>query len=211
MKIFQINFQTASKYNSQIKQSGAPKRSAALLITVVAIFIRVISHNYVFAQSINKEALSDNALVKKLPGFKSEFSEVNGVKLHYVEGGTGKILVLLPGWPQNWWEYSKVMPELSKKYHLIGVDYRGMGSSDKPANGYDKKTIASDIYGLLQKLGYKKAFIAGHDIGAQVAFSIAANYPDLTEKLIIMDVPHPDEILRCCDYVAGAGNADGQT
>jgi pimeloyl-ACP methyl ester carboxylesterase len=140
-----------------------------------------------------KAELSDASLVKFLPGFRNGFATVNGVKLHYVTGGSGKVLVLLPGWPQTWWSYHKMMPLLAKSFHVIAVDYRGMGSSDKPAGGYDKKTIAQDVYGLLHSLGLQKVYIVGHDIGSQVAFSFAENHPDITEKLVMIDVPHPDE------------------
>ena len=137
--------------------------------------------------------LTDEALVKHLKGFSNGYAEVNGVKLHYVHGGTGKPLVLLPGWPETWWSYRKIMPQLAEKYNVIVVDLRGMGGSDKPAGGYDKKNMAKDIYELIRKLGYSKVIMAGHDIGSMVAFSFAANYPQETEKLIMMDIPHPDE------------------
>lgn len=143
----------------------------------------------------SKASTTDATLLKTLPGFSDAKAEVNGTTIHYVVGGQGKPLVLLPGWPQTWWTYHKVMPELAKSYKVIVVDLRGMGSSSKPAGGYDKKTMAKDIYDLLQKLGYDKAYIAGHDIGAQVAWSFAANYPQATEKLIMMDVPHLDQSL----------------
>jgi pimeloyl-ACP methyl ester carboxylesterase len=83
------------------------------------------------------------------------------------------------------------MPELAKHYHVIVVDLRGMGSSAKPEGGYDKKTMAADIAELTKKLGYDKVRIVGHDIGAMVAFSFAENYPDRTEKLVLLDVSHP--------------------
>jgi pimeloyl-ACP methyl ester carboxylesterase len=159
-----------------------------LIFNIAATFSSSVS-----AQQISSKTLSDESLVKQLPGFKNGYATVNGVKLHYVAGGSGKVLVLLPGWPETWWSYHKMMPQLSKHFRVIAIDYRGMGTSDKPAGGYDKKTIAGDVYQLLHQLGYQKAYIAGHDIGAQVAFSVAANYPDLTEKLVMMDVPHPDE------------------
>ncbi|MBB5645360.1 alpha/beta fold hydrolase [Pedobacter cryoconitis] len=135
---------------------------------------------------------SDEELVKLLPGFQNHHVEVNGIKLHYVEGGEGQPLVLLPGWPETWWAYHKVMPELAENYRVIVVDIRGMGSSEKPADGYDKKNMARDISELVKKSGYEKINIAGHDIGAHIAFSFAANFPEQTEKLIILDTPHPD-------------------
>ncbi|MGH8653431.1 MAG: alpha/beta fold hydrolase [Gammaproteobacteria bacterium] len=87
------------------------------------------------------------------------------------------------------------MPALAKRYRVIVVDIRGMGSSDKPAGGYDKKTMAQDVYALVRQLGYEKVNIAGHDIGSMVAFSFAANHPEATTKLALLDVAHPDESL----------------
>ena len=114
-----------------------------------------------------------------LPGFRDAFARVNGTTLHYVVGGRGEPLILLPGWPQTWWEYRKVMPALAGRYRVIAVDLRGMGDSDKPASGFDKKTMARDIAALARQLGYDSVNIAGHDIGSMVAYSFAVNHPDL--------------------------------
>src|SRR5260370_20040768 len=93
--------------------------------------------------------VSDAALVRSLPGYENGFAKVNGTRLHYVAGGKGEPLVLLPGWPETWWAFHKMMPRLGEHYRVIAVDIRGMGSSDKPAGGYDKKTIAQDIRELI--------------------------------------------------------------
>lgn len=154
-------------------------------------------------------ARSDAVLVKSLPGFQNGYADVNGTRLHYVIGGEGAPLVLLPGWPQTWWQFHKIMPTLAKSYRVIAVDLRGMGGSSKPPAGYDKKNMAKDIRELVQKLGYDKVHMAGHDIGAMVAFSYAANYPEATTKLALLDVPHPDDffsqltmVRRCrCDVI----------
>lgn len=138
---------------------------------------------------------ADSELIKKIPGFTNKYVSVNGINIHYVEGGSGEPLILLPGWPQTWWSYHKIMPDLAKKYKVIVVDIRGMGSSDKPENGYEKKNIAKDIFELTKKLGLKNIFIAGHDIGASVAFSFAANFPETTLKLILLDTPPMDESI----------------
>ncbi|WP_219837448.1 alpha/beta fold hydrolase [Paenibacillus sp. R14(2021)] len=140
-----------------------------------------------------KNAFSDEELVKRLPGFQNRYKKVNGVKLHYVEGGKGEPLFLLPGWPQTWYSFHKVMPELAKHYHVYSIDYRGMGSSDKPESGYDKKTLAADIHSLVKELGYEKVNVAGHDIGSMVAYAYAAQYPEATKKLAMLDVPHPND------------------
>lgn len=145
-------------------------------------------------QSGSADPLSDEALVRSLPGgFQNGYASVNGTRLHYVAGGRGAPLVLLPGWPETWWQYHKIMPSLAAHHRVIAVDLRGMGGSDKPATGYDKKTMAKDIYELVRHLGYTKVDIAGHDIGSMVAFSFAANHPDATRKVVMLDVPHPDQ------------------
>jgi pimeloyl-ACP methyl ester carboxylesterase len=128
--------------------------------------------------------------------FRSDFATVDGLRLHYVAGGEGRPLILLPGWPQTWWEYHKVMPELARSgRRVIAVDLPGMGASDKPAAGYDKKSMAAAVLGLVRALGYEQVDIAGHDIGAQVAFSFAANHPQAVRKAALLDVLHPDQSL----------------
>ena len=86
---------------------------------------------------------SDEELIKNFLGFTNHYATVNGVTLHYVEGGSGMPLVCLPGWPQTWYSYHAVAMELAKTYRVIIVDIRGMGSSGKPESGYDKKTMAN--------------------------------------------------------------------
>lgn len=136
---------------------------------------------------------SDESLIQQLPGFKNNYTTVNEVNIHYVTGGHGSPLVLIPGWPETWWSYHKIMPILAEKHSLIVIDLRGMGSSEKPLEGYTKKNMAKDIHELITHLGHQKINITGHDIGAAVAFSYAANFPESTDKLIILDTPHPDE------------------
>lgn len=136
---------------------------------------------------------SDEELIKKWPGFVNKYATVNGVKLHYVEGGFGESLICLPGWPQNWYSYHPIAGELAKSFRVIIVDIRGMGSSEKPASGYDKKTMAADILELVKQLGLDKVHLMGHDIGGMVAMSFAFNYPEFTNKLIVLDGAHPSE------------------
>lgn len=128
-----------------------------------------------------------------LPGdFRHGYATVNGVRLHYVAGGRGAPLLLLPGWPRTWWEYHKVMSDLARTHRVIVVDLRGMGDSAKPAGGYDKKTMAADIAALARRLGHERIDVVGSDIGAMVAFSMAANHPDLVRKVALLDVAHPE-------------------
>ncbi|UPK67337.1 alpha/beta fold hydrolase [Chitinophaga filiformis] len=171
----------------------------------IVFFIALSASVELMAQKQNHQSISDESLVAQLPGFKNGYATINSVRLHYVTGGKGKVLVLLSGWPQTWWSFHKMMPALQQHYTVIAVDYRGMGTSGRPAGGYDKKTVAGDIAGLLKSLGYQQVFVAGHDIGAQVAFSLAANYPDLVEKLVMIDVPHPDETFAAIPMLPAPG------
>ncbi|MHA4844748.1 alpha/beta hydrolase [Flavitalea antarctica] len=172
--------------------------SSKVMLICAFSFATLFFYGTSFAQTTprySKNELSDEALVNSLHGFENKFAAVNGIQLHYVKGGTGEPLILLPGWPQTWWEYHKIMPALAKEFTVIAVDLRGMGASSRPVSGYDKKTMAKDIYELVKKLGYPKVNIAGHDIGSMVGFSFAANYPDAIIKLALMDVPHPDNLF----------------
>ncbi|MGA5042244.1 alpha/beta fold hydrolase [Streptomyces capoamus] len=131
-----------------------------------------------------------------LEGFEHHYADVNGTRLHYVTGGEGEPLVLLPGWPQTWWQFHKIMPALAARYRVIAVDVRGMGTSAKPDAGYDKKTMARDVHELVRHLGHEKVNIAGEDIGAMVAFAFAANHPEATNRLALWEVGHPGEIFH---------------
>lgn len=136
---------------------------------------------------------SDSELARDLGGFHSETAQVNGLQMHYVTGGSGDPVVLLPGWPSTWWSYHKIMPALSERYRVVAIDLRGMGGSDKPLSGFDKKTMAADIRELMTVLNIDRAHIVGHDIGAMVAYSFAVNHPDATRSVTLMDVLHPDD------------------
>ncbi len=123
--------------------------------------------------------------------FKHATAEVNGVKIHYVIGGKGDPLVLVHGFGQNWYMWNRLLPELSKHFTVIAPDLRGVGESDKPESGYDKKTMATDIHELVKKLGYNNINLAGHDIGLMVAYAYAAQYGNEVKKVALMDALLP--------------------
>ncbi|HEX9513914.1 MAG TPA: alpha/beta hydrolase [Puia sp.] len=125
------------------------------------------------------------------PNFKHQIAEVNGIKIHYVIGGEGEPLVLVHGFGQNWYMWNRLLPQLSKHFTVIAPDLRGVGESDKPEGGYDKKTMASDIHELVKKLGYKSIKLAGHDIGLMVAYAYAAQYGSEVKKIALMDALLP--------------------
>jgi pimeloyl-ACP methyl ester carboxylesterase len=126
--------------------------------------------------------------------FARRYAAGNGVRLHYVIGGPadGPTVVLLHGWPQTWYTWRNVMPALTKAgYHVVAVDYRGAGGSDKPLGGYDKANMAADIRALMVQLGAHKINLVGRDIGVMVAYAYAAQWPGEVGKLVMLDVPIP--------------------
>jgi pimeloyl-ACP methyl ester carboxylesterase len=124
----------------------------------------------------------------KVPdGFTEHFADVNGVKLHYSIGGKGNPVVLLHGYAETSHMWLPIMPQLAENHTVIVPDLRGAGDSSKPESGYDKKSMAVDIHDLVTSLGFNHASIVGHDIGLMVAYAYAAQFPQETDRLVLMD------------------------
>ncbi len=124
--------------------------------------------------------------------FKHHTVAIEGVRLHYVIAGRGDPVVLLHGWPQTWYEWRRIIPALAEKYTVIAPDLRGLGDSSKPPGGYDKRTVANDIYLLVRKLGFERIYLVGHDWGGPTAYAYAAAHPADVRKLAILDVSIPN-------------------
>jgi len=122
---------------------------------------------------------------------RSGMAEANGVRLHYRIGGTGDGVVLLHGFPQTSHEWHRVLPVLAERFTVIAPDLRGLGDSDIPASGYDKRTAAEDIYCLVTGLGFDQFHLVGHDIGGMAAYALARAYPQAVRSLAVLDVLLP--------------------
>ncbi len=120
-------------------------------------------------------------------GVTHQRATVNGIKMHYVEAGNGPPVFLLHGFPETWFAWRKQIPVLSTNYRVIVPDLRGYGDSDKPQGGYDKRTMARDIYELMLSLGYSKIALIGHDRGARVATRFAKDYRQSIDRLVVLD------------------------
>ncbi|PPR59489.1 MAG: Soluble epoxide hydrolase [Alphaproteobacteria bacterium MarineAlpha4_Bin2] len=126
------------------------------------------------------------------PRVKHHYADVNDVLLHYVTAGEGPPVVLIHGYPQTWWEWRHQIPVLAKKYTVIAPDMRGLGDSSRPHTGYDKKTIADDIWQMVNgELGYDSFYLVGHDWGGPTAYALTAAHPNAVKRLVIIDVPIP--------------------
>ncbi len=113
---------------------------------------------------------------------------VNGFRMHYVIAGSGYPLVFLHGWPQTWFEWRKIIPPLAEHFTVLAPDLRGLGDSERPLTGYDKRTLASDVYELIRLLGFNKIGLVGHDWGGLVAYFLAYDHPEVVERLMILDM-----------------------
>ncbi len=121
----------------------------------------------------------------------------NGIRMHYVTQGEGPLIVLLHGFPEFWYSWRHQIPILAEHgYTVVAPDLRGYNDTDKPRKGYDIPTLLRDIEGLIKGLGQQKAVIVGHDWGGVLAWAFALNYPEMTERLIVMNAPHPAAMMR---------------
>ncbi len=119
--------------------------------------------------------------------FTSRFVDIGDLRLHAVIGGEGPPLLLIHGWPETWYAWRMVMPTLAEDFEVIAVDQRGIGLSDKPRDGYDIGTLASDLVALMDVLGHHKFAVYGTDTGMPIAHALAADHPKLVERLIVSE------------------------
>ncbi len=121
----------------------------------------------------------------------------NGIRMHYVTQGEGPLVVLLHGFPEFWYSWRHQIPFLAEHgYMVVAPDLRGYNDTDKPRKGYDVPTLLRDIVGLIKGLGREKAIIVGHDWGGILAWEFAIRYPEMTERLVAMNAPHPAAMRR---------------
>src|ERR1700692_4964463 len=133
--------------------------------------------------------------------FKTAMIATNGTKLYVRVGGNGPAVVLLHGYGETGDMWAPLAAALVRNHTVIVPDLRGMGLSERPAGGYDKKTQGEDIAGVLDALKIGKADLVTHDIGNMVGYALAAEHPDRITKFVIIDAPLPgvgpwDDIIK---------------
>ena len=117
--------------------------------------------------------------------------DVGAVRLHVAEAGDGPPLVLLHGWPQHWWEWRSLIPQLARSYRVLAPDLRGWGWSEAPPGDYAKRTLAADVLALLDVEGLDRVRLMGHDWGGYLGFLLALEHPERIERLVALDIAPP--------------------
>jgi pimeloyl-ACP methyl ester carboxylesterase len=130
--------------------------------------------------------------------FIDNYAEVNDIRLHYVSSGEGKLIMFLHGFPEFWAEWENQIVEFGKNYQAVAVDLRGYNLSSKPTGveHYHVNIIAKDVKALAEHLGHKSFILVAHDWGGGVAWFFANRYPDMVEKLVIINSPHAAVFAR---------------
>ena len=126
------------------------------------------------------------------------YADSEGVKIHYASLGEGPLIVMIHGFPDFWYTWRDQMAVLSSDYQVVAIDQRGYNMSDKPkgVDNYGLELLASDVGAVVNALGQEKAIICGHDWGGMVAWTFAMTKPEMTERLIILNLPHPRGLAR---------------
>jgi pimeloyl-ACP methyl ester carboxylesterase len=130
--------------------------------------------------------------------FQSSYADVNGIRLHYISVGQGKLIMFVHGFPEFWGEWENQLAEFGNDYQAVALDMRGFNLSSKPddVEAYHAKHLIEDLRALAEHLGHRKFILVAHDWGGAAAWSAAMQYPDWVEKLVIINSPHPAVFAR---------------
>ncbi len=126
------------------------------------------------------------------------FADSDGVKIHYASVGEGPLVIMIHGFPDFWYSWREQMTALKGDYKVVAIDQRGYNRSDKPEGEeqYAMPLLIADVAAVIRHFGQEKAIIVGHDWGGAVSWQFAFNYPQMVDKLVILNLPHPVGQLR---------------
>ena len=129
---------------------------------------------------------------------KNGYADSNGVKIHYASLGSGPLIIMIHGFPDYWYTWRDQMEFLSDKFQCVAIDQRGYNLSDKPkgVENYDMRLLVGDVVAVIKSLGQQKAINVGHDWGGMVAWQLALNVPQVVDRLVILNLPHPRGLNR---------------
>jgi len=164
--------------------------------------MKLISTLVVIILMLSQGLASDPDLDKRV---EHGYADSGGVKIHYASLGPksgarnkAPLIVMIHGFPDFWYTWRDQMEALSDNYQVVAIDQRGYNLSDKPkgVENYDIRLLVGDVAAVIKHLGRDKAIIVGHDWGGLVAWSFAMAVPDMVDKLVVLNLPHPRGMMH---------------
>ena len=158
--------------------------SANMSWKIFFVFFSVFLRNILFAQDITE-------LVEH------RYVDNDGITIHYAVTGNGPLNVMVHGFPDHWYTWRYQMEALKEDYTVVALDTRGYNLSDQPAgvDNYKLDVLVEDVAAVIRAEGEESATVIGHDWGGGIAWSFAALKPEMTERLIILNLPHPKGLV----------------
>lgn len=145
------------------------------------------------AKVVSMTKTTEETSMSVTEAWKHDYIISNEVKLHYVTQGEGSLMIMLHGFPEFWYSWRHQIPEFAKDFKVVALDLRGYNDSDKPSDrsAYVMDEFIKDVEGVIKGLGYEKCVLVGHDWGGAIAWNFAYAHPEMVERLIVMNLPHP--------------------
>jgi epoxide hydrolase 4 len=170
-------------------QRQAFLRVSSWIFLVSALILSGLPNGFVSAQTSGED------LMKQIT---EGVVDNNGVQIHYASLGEGPLVILIHGHPDFWYGWRYQMPALASKYHVVAIDQRGFNLSSQPkgVENYSIQTLVSDVAAVIKHFKQEKAILVGHDTGAAIAYAFATALPQMTEKIIVLNLPHPTALAQ---------------
>ena len=142
--------------------------------------------------------IASSASAADLDSGKHGFADSGDIKIHYVTMGEGPLVVMIHGFPDFWYSWRHQMEALKDSYRVVAIDQRGYNLSDAPegVEPYDMQRLVGDVVAVIRHLGAEQATIVGHDWGGVVAWNLAFHAPQVVEKLVVLNLPHPNGMAQ---------------
>jgi pimeloyl-ACP methyl ester carboxylesterase len=171
--------------NSLFQQITMQRQRSAWMTGALALFALLTFSNAAMAQDIRERV-------------EHKYAVNDGTKIHYAKMGSGPLIVFIHGFPDFWYSWRHQMNALAADYTVAAMDTRGYNLSDQPTGveNYDMQILIEDVASVIRSEGQEDAVIVGHDWGGGIAWSFAGWRPEMTNRLIIMNLPHLKGFVR---------------
>jgi pimeloyl-ACP methyl ester carboxylesterase len=181
--------QHSDNRSSDVDRRGAMKVAGAAMTAAAIPTAALAQSTERDVTTSTSQGRADSPIPDSRVGLTHKRVITNGVTLHYVTAGRGPVVFCMHGWPQNHREFLPVMKRLADRYTFVAPDLRGFADSDKPYDGYEPKTIATDMLGVLEAEGVRRFHILSHDLGGPPSVALAYLTSDRALSLATIETP----------------------